>query len=180
MTEINSASGSKQVLSKNQILGLGILSLILVVVLFAFLNRPTEGLQEGKIVLTAGDNKLAVLTLDDLKKLPAVQKKMTIHTSRGNEEHEYTMTSLLDVLNGADPKLTAGYARIVTKGIDNYTSGVNMAEVLEPDNVYIAYLDHSQLLKTKSGQDGSLQIVICNDPNGQRFTKFLVSIDLQN
>ncbi|MFZ3130554.1 MAG: hypothetical protein WA125_05480 [Desulfosporosinus sp.] len=123
---------------------------------------------------------MTVLTLDNLRKFPAVRKTMTIHTSRGKEEHEYTLTPLSEVLNGLDPKLTQEYARIVTKGIDNYVSGVNMAEVLEPDNVYIAYLDHGQLLKTRNGQDGSLQIVICADPNGQRFTKFLVSMDLQN
>lgn len=179
MTEIP-ISDHKKLFNKNKILGSGILLLMLVIALFVFLNRPTEGLQEGQIVVTAGESRLAVLTLGDLKKLPAVQKKMTINTSRGKEEHEYTMTPLLGVLNKIDPKLTAKYERIVTKGVDSFVSGVNMAEVLEPDNVYIAYLERGQPLKTKAGQDGSLQIVICNDPFGQRFTKFLVSMDLQN
>lgn len=180
MTEINPTSETKKLLSKNKSFRFGILLLILVIAIFACLNHLPEGLHEGQICLTAGDSKLAVLTLADLKKLPTVQKKIKIQTSRGNEEHDYTMTSLLGVLNEIDSKLTAKYARIVTKGIDNYASGVNMEEVLEPDNIYIAYLDHGQLLKTKDGQDGSLQIVICNDPFGQRFTKFLVSVDLQN
>lgn len=166
--------------NKNKILGLGIIGLILVVGIFACLNRSYQGLPEGQILLTADGQKIAVLTVEDLKKLAVVQKKIVIHTSRGNEEHEYTMTPLLDVLDRIDPQLTAKYGRLVTKGSDNYTSGVDMAEVLEPDNVYLAYLDHGQPLKTKDGRAGSLQIVICKDLSGQRFTQYLVSIDLQN
>lgn len=164
----------------NKLLGGGIGVLILVIALFTFLNYDKQGSPEGQISLKAGDRELAVITLDSLRKLPAVEKKMTVHSSKGVEKHDYTMTSLLGIIRQVDPQLTSRYAKVVTKGIDNYTSGVSMAEVLEPDNVYLAYMDGGKPLKTKNGEDGSVQVVICRDDFGQRFTKYLVSLELQN
>jgi len=54
-----------------------------------------------------------------------------------------------------------------------------MKEVLQPGNVYIAYADGGKPLKTKTGQDGSLQIIVTSDEFGQRCTNYLVSIELE-
>ncbi len=156
-----------------------ILLLVIVVAICAFLNRNNENLREGELLIKAGDSKLALLTINDLQKLPAVEKKMQIQSSRGTSEHQFTCTELVEILNSVDPGLSSKYSRVVTKGIDNYTSGVKMAEVLDRDNVYIAYADGGKPLKTKTGKDGSLQVIIVNDQFGQRFTKFLVSLELE-
>lgn len=162
-----------------KIMIVAIVLLIVIVAVFALLNRSQDDLREGELLIKGGDKQLALLTIDDLRKLPAVEKAMVINSSRGNSEHRFTCTELKGVLDTVDLELTSQYTRIITRGIDNYTSGLEMSEVLQPDNVYIAYADDSQPLKTKNGQDGSMQIIIMTDEFGQRFTYFLVSIEME-
>ena len=162
-----------------KLLILGILLLAVIVVVFSFLNRSPDNLQEGQLLVKAGDKQLALLTITDLQQLPAVEKKMVINSSRGKSEHQFTCTELREVLDSVDSGLTSQYNRIITRGIDNYTSGLEMKEVWKPDNVYIAYADGGKPLKTKTGKEGSMRIIIMADEFGQRFTNFLVSIELE-
>ncbi|ATW24911.1 hypothetical protein [Candidatus Formimonas warabiya] len=173
---------AKRIGKENKILVLGVFLLILVIGVFSYLNRNPEDLKEGQILFKAGNTKLSVMTVDDLKKLPSVEKKMTVRTSRGDEEHLYTMTPLRGVLEAIDPKLTEEYEKIIARGIDGYTSGVTMSEVLEPDNVYLAYLDQGRPLPAQKVGAGteSVQVIICRDQFGQRFVKFLVSMEVEN
>lgn len=153
--------------------------LVLIIAVLLLLNRSQTGLREGTVVVTAGGAALGSFTIDDLRKLPAVEKKIKINSTKGDTDNEFTCTPLLAVLNSIDPSLTRKYGRIVTRGADNYTSGVYMSEVLQPDNVYIAYADRGKPLQTRTGEDGSLRIIVCNDQFGQRFTMWLVSLELQ-
>ncbi|MCG9967281.1 molybdopterin-dependent oxidoreductase [Pelotomaculum terephthalicicum JT] len=173
-----SVDTSKSAKSKKRLV-LGIIFLLLVIAVFSFLNHDKTGLKEGKLVIKAGDTILGSFTIADLRKLSAVEKKMTIHSAQGNTDNYFTCTPLLAVLNSIDPALAQNYKRIVVKGIDGYTSGLDMSEVLQPDNVYVVYADYGKPLKTKAGEDGSLRIIICNDEFGQRSVKWLVSMELQ-
>lgn len=166
-------------LNPNKILILGIVLLTFTVAVFSFFNRDQTGLKEGTVVIKAGDTILGSFTIVDIQKLPVVEKKMTIHSTKGDTENEFTCAPLLAVLNSIDPALTQKYKKIITRGVDNYTSGLDMSEVLQPDNVYIAYADHGKPLKTRTGEDGSMCIIICNDEYGQRQTTWLVSLELQ-
>ena len=161
------------------ILALGFVLLVVVVTVLYILNRNETALQEGTVVIKAGGTTVGSFTLADIRQLPAVEKKMTIHSSQGNTEHDFTCVPLLDVLNSIDPELTLRYEKILTKGVDNYTSGLNMSEVLQPDNVYIAYADYGKPLKTKTGREGSMRLIICNDVYGQRYAMWRVSLELQ-
>lgn len=152
--------------------------LVIIIAVFALLNRSEEDLQEGQIVIKAGDTVLGVLTVADMQKLPAVQKKLVIQSTSGMTRHEFTGALLLDALNSIDPGIPQKYTRIITKGIDNYTSGVNMSEVLRPNNVFIVYADYGKPLRTKTGGEGAMQIIIYQDEFGQRFTNFLTSLEL--
>ncbi len=164
--------------SKNALI-LGIVLLILLIAVFSLLNRDKTGLKEGTVVVTAGGITISSLTIADLKELPVAEKKMTIHTSQGNTENEFTGTPLLAVLNSIDPVLTQKYNKIFAKGIDNYISGMDISEVLRPDNVYIVYANYGKPLKTKTGEEGSMKVIICSDEFGYRFTNWLVSLELQ-
>ena len=165
--------------NSHKMLVLGIMLLVVTIAVFSFLNRDKEGLKEGTVVIRTGDTKLGSFTIADLQKLPAVEKKMTVYSSKGNTENDFTGTPMLAVLNSIDPTLTQKYEKIITKSVDDYTSGVDMSEVLQPDNVYIVYADYGKPLKTKTGEDGSIRIIICNDEYGQRFIQWLVSMELQ-
>lgn len=166
-------------LNAGKILVWGIGLLVLIIAVCSFLNRGQTGLREGTVVITADGATLGSFTIDDLRKLPVVEKKIKINSAQGDTDNEFTCAPLLALLNSIDPSLTQKYERIVTRGVDNYTSGVYMSEVLQPDNVYIAYADHGKPLQTKTGEDGSLRIIVCNDQYGQRFTRWLVSLELQ-
>lgn len=176
---VEASVGEGGFFSSKKILIMVIALLALIIAVFSFLNRDKTGLKEGTVVIKAGDTTIGSFTIADLQKLPAVEKKMTINSSQGNSENEFTCVPMLAVLNSIDPGLTQKYKKIINKGVDNYTSGVDMSEVLQPDNVYIAYADHGKPLKTKTGEDGSMRIIICNDDYGQRFTRWLVGMELQ-
>lgn len=169
---------SKTVNQKKILAGVIVL-LVVIIAVFSFLNRSGEGLQEGQVLIKSGHTRLAVLTVEDLRKLPATRKRMVINSTGGLTRHEFTGAPLLDVLNSVDPGLTQKYTRIITRGVDNYTSGVSMSEVLQPDNVYIVYADYGKPLKTKSGGEGAMRVIVYQDEFGQRFTNFLVSLDLE-
>jgi hypothetical protein len=153
--------------------------LVLIVAVFSLLNRNAEDLSEEQILIKAGGATLGVLTVADLEELPAFQRKMVIQATGGRTKHEFTGVLLLDALNSIDPGLTREYTRIITRGIDNYTSGLNMSEVLRPNNVFIVYADYGEPLRTKTGGEGAMRIIIYQDEFGQRFTNFLTSLELQ-
>ncbi|ACV64209.1 hypothetical protein Dtox_3490 [Desulfofarcimen acetoxidans DSM 771] len=166
----------------------GIMLLVLAVVGFSLLNHFSSVQQEGRLVIKAGDGTLGSFTVADLQKLPAVEKKMVVQTncssscsnnSANSSEHDYTGTLLLGVLDGIDPGLTRKYTKIIARGVDYYSQVLDMSEVMQPDNVYIVYADHGKPLITQAGGEGSMQLIICNDKTGQRFTKWLVSLELQ-
>ena len=54
-----------------------------------------------------------------------------------------------------------------------------MEEVLEKNNVYLVYADNGAPLKSKTGTEGTMRIVILDDLYGQRFTNYLVEIQLE-
>lgn len=165
--------------NQKRILSVVIALLMIIIVVFAFLNRDNENHQEGQLLIKSDDTRLGVLTVADLQKLPAVQKKMVIQSTGGMEKHEFTGAPLLEALNSIDPGLSQKYTRVITKGIDNYTSVVEMSEVLRPNNVFIVYADYGKPLKTKTGGEGGMRIIIYQDDFGQRFTNFLTSLELQ-
>jgi DMSO/TMAO reductase YedYZ molybdopterin-dependent catalytic subunit len=162
----------------------GIGLLVLVVVVLALINQYHSGPPEGTVVIKAGETVLGSFTVADLRKLPAVEKKIVVQTncslkSASSSRHDYTGTSLQGVLDRVDPGLTQKYQKVITRGVDYYSQVLDMSEVLQPDNVYIVYADNGRLLKTKDGREGSLQLVISLDKTGQRYTNWLVSLELQ-
>lgn len=166
--------------NKNMLVFLVIILLALTVgVLSAFNRSERSDLHEGYLRIVAADKTIADFTIADLKKLPAVNKELTVSTSQGKEVHKYTGVPLVSVLQKCKGDVTGKYSAIVAKGMDGYTSTVKMDELLIPDNVYLMYADNGQPLETMNHKRGSLQIVICNDAFGQRFTKYLVELEME-
>jgi len=111
--------------------------------------------------------------------LPAVKKKLAINSTLGITKHQFTCTPLSEVFNQIDPGIVNEYKKIITIGVDNYTSAIKMDEVLEKNNVYLVYEDNGKPLKSKTGKEGTMRVVILNDIFGQRFTNFLVEMRLE-
>lgn len=176
-TTTNIQSNTKK---KNLIIVGIILILAIAVLVLSSINRASRSnLHEGCLKITSDSKTVADFTNDDLRNLPSVAKEMVVNTSKGNEKHNYKGVSLLAVLQKADPDIADKYSNIVAKGMDGYTSTVSMDELLIPDNVYLMYEDNGAPMKALDGKAGSIQLVICSDEFGQRFTKYLVDLELQ-
>ncbi|MGR6836647.1 molybdopterin-dependent oxidoreductase [Syntrophomonas erecta] len=156
-----------------------IVVLIVLIGLFGYLNARGEKLAEGTIILKAGKQVIGEITIEDVEKLPAVNKKVVINSTSGLSKHKFTGTPLAEVFNHFDPQIVKQYERVITRGVDNYVSGVNMEEVLEKNNVLLVYADNGEPLKSKTGTSGTMRIIILNDLYGQRFTNYLVEIELE-
>lgn len=153
--------------------------LIILISLLGYVNSRGEKLAEGSLRVTAGNDIIGEITLDEIKKLPAVNKKMVIDSTGGFTKHNFTCTPLREVFNQIDPQIVKRYKKVITRGTDRYTSGVAMAEVLEKNNVFLVYADNGKPLPSKIGDQDTMRIVILNDPFGQRFTNYLVEIQLE-
>lgn len=156
-----------------------IICLVVIVGIFLYLNSLEERPDEGEIRIKAGNNIVGVVTLEDVKQLPAVKKKLAINSTLGITKHQFTCTPLSEIFNRIDPGIVNEYKKIVTIGVDNYASAIKMDEVLEKNNVYLVYEDNGKPLKSKTGEEGTMRVVILNDIFGQRFTNFLVEMRLE-
>jgi hypothetical protein len=156
-----------------------IILLLILVSVFGYLNAKGQKLPEGQIRITAGNDIIGEITLEEVQKLPVINKKLVINSTIGLTKHKFTCTPLLEVFNYIDPDIVKDYKRVITRGVDNYTSGVNMEEVLEKNNVLLVYADNGKPLKSKTEGEGTMRIVIINDLYGQRFTNYLVEMQLE-
>ncbi|MFW5647535.1 MAG: molybdopterin-dependent oxidoreductase [Candidatus Alkaliphilus sp. MAG34] len=163
----------------NKIIVIIIICLVIIVGIFLYLNSRMERLNEGEIRIKAGNNVMGIVTLEDVKQLPSVKKKLAINSTLGITKHQFTCTPLSEIFNRIDPGIVNEYKKIVTIGVDNYASAIKMDEVLEKNNVYLVYEDNGKPLKSKTGEEGTMRVVILNDIFGQRFTNFLVEMRLE-
>ncbi len=168
------------------IIGVGLL-LVIAAVSWYF-SRDRGGLQEGTVIITAGDKTLGSFTIEDIKEMPAVEKSLVVTPNCsgacGNDndtpvEHLYTGVPLIQVLNSIDPTITQRYNKVITRGIDYYSQVMEMSEIKKADEVYVMYQDFGEPLKTLSDEERSIHLIVCSDESGQRFTRYLVSLELQ-
>lgn len=170
---------------KKSFQGFWIVTVCIVVLLslttvLAYLHQQeNKDLREDYLRIYIGDSQKAKLTVDDLSMYPKVHKNMEVNTSKGLEKHKYTGVPLLAIINGIDSGWVSEYKQIIAVGADGYTSSLKMEEVLVPDNVYIVFEDNGKKIKKMNGDEGSMQIIICEDAFGQRFTKYLVKLELK-
>lgn len=180
----NDETGSSS--KKWLILGIGLL--VIIASVSWFFSRDRGGLQEGTVVITAGDQTLGSFTIADIEKMPAVEKELVIipncSGACGNDsdtpmEHRYTGVPLLEVLNSIDPGICQKYGKVITRGIDYYSQVMDMSEIEKPDEVYVMYRDFGKPLSTIDDKEGSIHLVVCSDESGQRYTRYLVGLELQ-
>jgi DMSO/TMAO reductase YedYZ molybdopterin-dependent catalytic subunit len=163
----------------HRLLWAAITILIILTGLLGYWNSRGERLPEGVIRVKDGNKIIGQITLEEVKKLPAVNKKLVIDSSAGFSKHNFTCIPLAVVFDQLDPHIVKEYKKVITRGTDSYTSGVTMEEVREKNNVFLVYADNGKPLQTKNGGEGTMRVVILNDPFGQRFTNYLVEIELE-
>ena len=123
---------------------------------------------------------LAEISLENIRALPAVKRTLSIHSSAGITQHAFRGTLLSNILELIDPRLMEEYNWALAVGVDDYISGIAMAEIQAENSVFVMYEDNGEPLPKKNGRPGALRIVVLDDIFGQRFTNYLLEIVLEN
>lgn len=145
-----------------------------------FEREEGEGPEEtGMIAIRSYGVVLGEISLEEIKKMPSVKRTMSIHSTSGTTNHSFRGTLLSNVIAAADPELLTKYEWVQPVGVDDYLSDISMEEVLAENCVYVMYEDNGKPLKTKTGKDGAMRVVVLDDIFGQRFTNYLIEIVLE-
>ena len=69
---------------------------------------------------------------------------------------------------------------VIVRAIDGYTVALSIEEVLDEENVYLAYAIDGKPLRSKSqGGSGPYQLIVRKDQFSQRWCKFVVEIEIR-
>lgn len=169
-------------MNKNKIyIAIGIL--IIVVGVFAFMNRELVkdkgyALDNAEVIIKVGDLE-TVLGYENIKALGEVDFSAILDTSDTDpKEHTYTGVPLKKVIEECGISLN-GKSKIVVRAVDGYTVALTVDEVLDEDNIYLAYGIDGKPLKSKSqGGSGPYQLIVRKDQFSQRWCKFIVEIEV--
>jgi hypothetical protein len=158
--------------------------LLLIVVVFAFINK--KGLEDkissqknAILYIKSGQTELKA-DFDTIKELEETEFAAVSKSSgKPPVDVTYIGVQLKDLLEKMEIS-TAGKTQVITKAVDGYTVALSIEEVLDDENVYIVYKRDGKDLGTREeGGSGPYQIVIRKDEFSQRWTKYLMEIELQ-
>ncbi|MFZ5969090.1 MAG: molybdopterin-dependent oxidoreductase [Bacillota bacterium] len=162
-----------------------VVGLILVLAVTAYLNKGAvaqkERMQEkAQVIVKANGAEVKTLDMETIQGLGEKGFEANLKTNgKEAEKHTYTGVSLSRILNECDIKVDVDN-QVIAKAIDGYTVALTGAEVLEEDNVYLAYkMDGKLLGKKEDGGKGPYQVIIRKDQFSQRWCKFVVELDVQ-
>jgi hypothetical protein len=159
--------------------------LALAVGVTAFLNlgsigRRKEVQENQQIIICMGEEELAVIGLEDIRSAGESKFPANLDTSDTDpEQHYYTGVPLINVLKllGID---TGSFSIVTVKALDGYTVAFDIKEVLDGNNIYIAYcIDGEPMTDKRKGGSGPYQIIVRKDTYSQRWCKFVMEINLQ-
>ncbi len=75
---------------------------------------------------------------------------------------------------------TENKKQLIVRGIDGYTVAFSIDEVVDEDNIYLAYKMEGKLLKSKEeGGSGPYQLIVRKDQFSQRWCKFVVEMEVR-
>ncbi|HZX21149.1 MAG TPA: molybdopterin-dependent oxidoreductase [Clostridia bacterium] len=158
--------------------------LVVIVGISAYLNsdyiKGRKDIHVNAEVIIKEGNKETLLTFNEIKKLGEEKFKANLKSS-GNPpvEHSYTGVPLKNVIKKANPDIE-DRTQVIVRAVDGFTSAYNISEVLEDNNMYLAYMMDGELLKSReNGGDGPYQIIIRKDQFSQRWAKYVLEIELQ-
>ncbi|SHK23193.1 molybdopterin-dependent oxidoreductase [Paramaledivibacter caminithermalis] len=162
-----------------------IIVLVVIVGVTAYLNLKTvetkKELQENaEFVIKENGKEIAKLNMKEIRTLGETEFSANLKTN-GKQPIPYTYTGvpLKNLFKKYNVSLENRSAVIVT-AIDGYTVAVDIAKVLEDDNVYLAYMREGQALGNReNGGKGPYQMIISKDKFSQYWCKFAVEADIQ-
>lgn len=158
--------------------------LVIITGVFAFMNRELvkdKGYaRENAEIILKGEEGEKVLGHEDVKALGEVDFSANLDTSTTEpEEHTYTGIPLKNLIEEVGLSLK-DKDMVIVRAIDGYTVALSIEEVLDKENVYLAYAVDGKPLRSRSqGGSGPYQLIVRKDQFSQRWCKFVVEIEVR-
>ena len=163
-----------------------ILAILLVlaaaIVLLSWLNaRQGLGGEIGSLTISRNGEILRVFTMDEIRAMPYIEQDQEIvSSSHQNERGVFRGVPLRALLEDADPELLQDAVTIVSRAEDAFVMAYSADEVLDSDDIFVAYSKDGNSLGTmEGGGSGPFRIIIIGDPFGNRSTRFLIEIEVR-
>ncbi len=160
-------------------------ALVLIVGVFAYLNAGDvedrhASQREAEIYIEVDGERIATVDFSAMQKLEEHEFTETLRSSEAApRDHIYVGVKMRDLLQHYDLSVQE-HEQIIARAADGYTVALTIEEVLEEDNVYVVYEEDGEPLAPKeAGGSGPYMVLIRQDEFGQRWTKFLMEIQLR-
>ncbi len=162
-----------------------IIILGVVVSITLFLNREDtdqrkEMLSSAEVKLMVSGEEIATLSMEDIQAAGVEEFEAVYDTSKTEPVMlNYTGVQLKNILeqNGVD---LDGKETVILSAVDGYTVAYSMEEVLMDKNVYLAYAEEGELLKSREeGGSGPYVTIVVSDTFSSRRCKWLTIIEVQ-
>ncbi|SDK16534.1 molybdopterin-dependent oxidoreductase [Natronincola ferrireducens] len=168
-----------------KIVTIAILVLVIVIAVTAYLNQnqvkeKASMIENATISIKVDGEEVGIMNLGSIQDLGEETFHANLKSSGKDPiEYQYTGVPLKTIFQAQEVDIE-GNGQVIVRSVDGYTVALSVEEVLQEDNVYLAYERNGEPLGTKEdGGSGPYQIIIRNDPFSQRWTKFVVEVELQ-
>jgi len=161
-----------------------IIILILVVLLAIFLYFNSDNLDKSKYLYTGqiveishNDNTLEY-DFESIKELKEYTFSALLNESgKDPVNKEYTGVLLKELIE--DANIANNYSAVIVSAVDGYTVMIEKDKILEDDNVYLAYKQDGERLKSRDEDGvGPFLMVISKDQFSQYWCKYVTSIEV--
>jgi DMSO/TMAO reductase YedYZ molybdopterin-dependent catalytic subunit len=144
------------------------------------MNLHSDAPVKESIKVIIDGNAVGEIAMDDIKKLPAVTKKVTIRSSsEGVGNYNFTGTPLRKVLESVSPGVRLAGRKVTAKGIDSFNVLFEGQEILSSEKVLLVYARDDQPLGSKAkGGTGPFRIIILGDQFGLRAVKYVYELEV--
>lgn len=158
-----------------------ILSLTLVTALKmneSTIEAQKELLNNAQILLKNKEDEF-ILSIDDLKSMEEEFEAVLDTSTTDPSSHTYTGVQVKNILSNYSIALNNENTIIVT-GADGYSVAYSKKEVLEDNNIYIAFMEDGTYLGNKeNGGRGPYESIVKSDQFSNRRCKWLTRIEVK-
>lgn len=166
---------------RNKNIVFSVVGLALIVLIFGFFNRENvkdkAEIHEKREIIIKSEEGEYKFNLDEISELGEEEFTADLKSSgKAAETNIYTGVPVKNIFGEKDMEIKRDLQIIVTS-VDGYVVALESDEILEEDNVYLAYKENGELLKTREdGGSGPYQLIIREDQFSQRWCKHVVEI----
>ena len=133
------------------------------------IGEQREALEKEEIILLSQDIEI-IINLEDLKTISEEFEAVLDTSTSKASVHKYMGAQLKDILSQNKIDIKDKKA-VILSGVDGYSVAYSLEEVLQDENVYIAYMEDGKYI--------SFQSIVTSDMFSNRRCKWLIKIEVK-